>query len=251
MSFQGEWVFLNPDMAQIEARAVALLSQDAGLMQAFTVPVNWPGHVKHGQIDSHTIVQQMVSRWVEITRDQAKRTTFAAFYGAAGKQLAVELTKEAMQKGVGGTVTAEHGEKIIEAFFLAFPGVKRWHAKIERELIQARTVRSPSGRERHWPGRIMDPKTKGVTREILKQAWSYVPQEIGAHVLAKGIIRLHREQRGLITPLIHVHDACLMQCRVADAEQAKAVATEALSMTLHGMWFPSDMKVGSNWYEAS
>ena len=244
------YFFLYPDLSQVEARAVAVLSGDAGLLRAFTEPVNWPGHAKHGVIDSHTVVQQMVSRWVEITRDQAKRLTYAAMYGVSPEQLAVELTAESMRKG-GGVVSVAQAAAILEAFFMAFPGVRRWHKAIEDELMQTRTLKSLTGRERHWPGRIVDPKTGGITREILKQAWAFKPQDIGATILAKGIIDITEQHADLLTPLIHVHDACLMQAPLSRKDEAIRVGTAALSREMFGMWFPSEMKVGANWYEAS
>jgi len=243
-------VFLYPDMAQIEARAVAVFSQDKGLLKAFTEPVNWPGNPRHGTIDSHTVVQQMIAQWVEITRDQSKRTTYATIYGGSGEQLASELSKEAMQKGSGSLVSSQQGCLIVEAFFKAFPGVRRWHSAIEQELIQTRTLRSLTGRERHWPGRIMD-KDGRVLNEVIKEGWSYKPQELGAHILALGLLDLYRNQQHLVQPLIHVHDAVLLQCKIENVEEAKKVATTALSRELFGMWFPAEMKVGANWYEAS
>ena len=245
------YVFLYPDMAQIEARAVAVLSRQwhEGLWNAFKVPVVWPGHEKHGKIDSHTVVQQMVSQYVAITRDQAKRLTYAAMYGVSGKQLAIELTAEAMRKG-GGVVTEVQGTLMLEAFFKAFPGAREWHKSVEQQLMLGRTVRSPSRRERHWPGRIMD-DSNAVLRETLKEAWSFVPQEIGAHVLALGLLEIHRNHRDILTPLIHVHDAVLFQCLKKDQEKATQIAVNALSRECFGMWFPCDMKAGSNWAEAS
>jgi DNA polymerase I - 3''-5'' exonuclease and polymerase domains len=243
------YFFLYPDLSQVEARAVAVLSGDPGLIRAFTEPVNWPGHPKHGVIDSHTIVQQMVSRWVEITRDQAKRTTYAVMYGGSGEQLALELTNEAMRRG-GGSVSPQQGCAIREAFFMAFPGVRKWHQAIEDELIQTRSLRSLSGRERHWPGRIMDGDGR-VLNEVIKQGWAFKPQEIGATILALGIMDIHETQRHMLTPLIHVHDACLMQAPIAQRDNAVALANKALSRELYGMWFPSEMKCGADWYEAS
>lgn len=244
-------VLLYPDMAQIEARAVAVLSSDEGLRRAFTEPVEWPGHEKHGKIDSHTKVVQMMlqSAGVEITRDQAKRGTYAAIYGVSPKQLAIELTAESMRKG-GGVVTELQSTLFLEGFFKTFPGVRRWHQDVERQLIAGRTVRSPSGRERHWPGRIMDGKN-AVLRETLKEAWSFVPQEIGAWVLAEGLLEIYHNHRQLLTPLIHVHDAVLFQCKKEDQEKATQVAIDALSRECFGMWFPCEMKAGGNWFEAS
>ncbi len=243
-------VLLYPDFSQIEARAVAVLSGDPGLLRAFTEPVNWPGHERHGTIDSHTIVQQMVSQYVVITRDQAKRVTYAVMYGAGAKQLAVELTAEAMRKG-GGTVTEQHAAAIIEAFFKAFPKVRVWQQAIETELLRTRTLRAPSGRERHWPGRIVDVNTGRVLNEVIKQAWSYKPQEMGAHIMALGVMEIHEKHRKLLTPLIHVHDAVAFQCKIAEQSEATHTAMQVLSRQYLGMDFPSAMKAGANWYEAS
>ena len=243
-------ILMYPDMAQIEARAVAMLSGDKGLIRAFTEPVDWPGHPKHGVIDSHTVVQQMVSKYLEITRDQAKRTTYLAMYGGSGDQLEVELNAEAMRKG-GGVLKPGTGRAIIEAFFQAFAGVRRWHKAIEDELLQTKALRSPTGRERHWPGRIVDLDTGGVLRDVLKEAWSFKPQEIGAHILGLGLLEITERHLQLMQPLIHVHDALMLQCKLVEVEEAKRVAKAALSRELFGMWFPADMKAGANWYEAS
>lgn len=244
------YVFLYPDMSQIEARAVAVFNQDKGLLRAFTEPVNWPENPKHGKIDSHTVVQQLVSQWVVISRDQAKHLTYAVIYGVSAEQLALELTNAAMRKGTGGVVTVMQAMAMIEAFFKAFPGVRQYHFDVEQELIRTRTLRSLTGRERHWPGRIMDGNGR-VLNEIIKQAWSYKPQELGAHILALGLLQIRREHGSWLRPLIHVHDAALIECPIDRVEEGKRVATAALSRELYGMWFPTEMKAGATWYEAS
>jgi DNA polymerase I-like protein with 3'-5' exonuclease and polymerase domains len=167
------------------------------------------------------------------------------------KQLAVELSAEAHRKGEGGQVTEVEALAMIQAFFLAFPGVLEWHKDVERQLIQNRTIVSLSGRERHWPGRIMDRTGTAVMREVLKEAYSFGPQEVGARVLAEGMIHLAETCPSSIHLMVHVHDACLMQTPTALLESAKEIATKALSREMYGMWFPCDMKVGMNWYEAS
>lgn len=245
-------ILLYPDFAQIEARAVAVLSGDRGLWRAFTEKVDWPGHPRHGTVDSHTIVQQMVSKYVVISRDQAKRLTYAVIYGVSAAQLAIELTNEAMRKGEGGAVSEGQAILILESFFMAFPGVRLWLESIERELIQTRTLRSPTGRERHWPGRIMDPSASGsLLRKIKNEASSFKPQEMGAHIMALGVVETQRRFASLLRPIIHVHDAVLFEAPERYLDDAVAAAKLCLSRTFMGMEFPSDMKVGRNWYDAS
>lgn len=261
------YVFLHPDMAQIEARAVAVLSKDKNLIDAFTQPVDWPGNPRHGQIDSHTkVMQQFAARGVVITRDQAKRFTYAGIYGGQAPQLTVELNAEAYRKGSDTRLTVDEVQRGLDTFFQVFSGVKRWQSDVLDEVLQTRRLRCPfTGRERTWLGYIIDMrKTLGRGRvnpnygklkhEIAKQVWSYLPQHMAAYILALGLIDMyyHSEEWGkLLTPVQHGHDALLIETPIDRVEEGKQLATQYLTRDLWGMSFPCGMKTGHNWHEAS
>jgi len=250
------YVFIYPDMAQIEARAVAVLSGDKGLMAAFTEPVDWPGHPKHGQIDSHTkVVQMMLKHGFEISRDQAKRLVYAAMWGARAKQLATELNAEAFRKGEGVQLSVEQVQLMLDTFFKAFPGVLTWRQRVLEEVQRTRRLRCPLvGRESVWLGYIMDSKTKEIKYEIAKQIWAFLPQHLAAWILALGLLDMYYrsgEWGNLLQPLVHVHDALLIQVPVSRFEEAKALAQQLLTREQWGILFPAEMKQGRNWYEAS
>lgn len=254
-------IFLYPDKAQIEARAVAVLSKDARLIEAFTKPIDWPGHPKHGKIDSHTrVVQLFDANGTKITRDQAKRFTYAGIYGGQAKQLTVELNAEAFRKGSSDRLTVEQVQQGLDTFFHVFKGVKQWQSDVLQEVLETRRLRCPfTGRERSWLGYIVETRKRSenygsIKNEIAKQVWSYLPQHMAAYILALDLIDLYYnsgEWGKLLTPLVHVHDALLIEAPISRIEEAKALALKTMTRYIWGMEFPADMKVGTNWYIAS
>lgn len=255
------YTFLYPDMAQIEARAVAVLSQDKALIEAFNTLIDWPGNPRHGTVDSHTrVVQLMMASGVQITRDQAKRLTYAAMYGGRADQLTKELNAEAFRKGQDLRVTVEQTQFMLDTFFRVFSGIKTWHVRVLDEVQRTRRLRCPlTGRERTWLGYIVEtnkrsPQFGSVSYEISKQVWSFLPQWIGAYVLGLGLIDIYYnsgEWGKLLTPLVHVHDALLIEAPSDRVVEAKALALKLLTREMWGIKFPADMKTGKNWYEAS
>jgi len=254
-------IFLYPDMAQIEARAVAVLSGDKKLIEAFTTPLDWPGHPKHGKIDSHTrVVQLMLDSGAEIAREQAKRLTYAAMYGARAAQLVVELNAEAFRRGQALRLTTQQVQYMLDTFFQVFNGVRVWQANVRDEVLRTRRLRCPfTGRERTWLGYIVETRKKSedygsLKYEIAKQAWSFLPQHLGAWILGLGLIDMYYntdEWGKLLQPLVHVHDALLIEAPIDRVEEAKSMALKLLTREAFGITFPAEMKTGRNWLEAS
>lgn len=255
------YVFLHPDMEQIEARVAAVQSKDAKLLEAFTTPIDWPGHPKHGKIDSHTrVVQLFDANGVKITRDQAKRFTYAGIFGGRAAQLAVELTAEAFRKGEGVALTTAQVQQGLDTFFRIFSGVKRWMENMLQEVLETRKLRNPlTGREFTWLGYIIDTRKRspdygGLNYEIKKQVWSRLPQDTAAYILALGLNDMYYksgEWGKLLTPVQHGHDALLIETPIERVEEGRELAIKLLTRELWGLKFPCEMKVGRNWYEAS
>lgn len=251
------YLFLYPDMNAIEARCVAVISQDQKLLEAFTQPINWPSSPRHGKIDSHTRVQQFLleEAKIEMTRDAVKRLTYASMYGGAPAQITKEINAEQFRKGLDRMYTEQEIALCQIAFFRIFSGLARYHKSVLEEVFDTRRLRCKlTGRERTWNGRIGDRKTKAVSRETSKEVWSYLPQNMAAWILGLGLIDIYYNSGvygTLLQPQIHVHDALLMQAPIEQIDLAKDKAISYLSRREWGMDFPAEMHVGSNWLEAS
>jgi uracil-DNA glycosylase family 4 len=241
----SDYIFLYPDMKAVEGRAIAVLSKDRQLIEAFN----------DENTDMHMLVRDDMRKlgFTEFSRDQAKRLEYATFYGGKAKQVSVELSNEALQKQEGMVLTETQTQVITDALLAGrFQGIARWHTDVERELLATRRVTSPTGRQGWWLDYIYDTKTKGVKNEILKQAWSFAPQDIGGWVLGEGMLAAWKSgQWARYRGLIHVHDALLFMALRKDKNEAIDVLTKLLSREMWGMKFLTEMKVGDNWYEAS
>ncbi|HJW28728.1 MAG TPA: DNA polymerase, partial [Saprospiraceae bacterium] len=248
------YTFLYPDMAQVEARAMAVLSKDKNLRRAL-----YENIPDIGKPDYHTWLLRAISECdprIQLSRDQSKRVSYAGFYGARPEQLAKELTAEAIRKGKGMIVDVQMATTILEVLYRVCPEIKRWQDSVVEEVLRTRKLKNPyTQREFTWLGYIVDRKNKGeLDYEIKKQVWSRLPQDIGAYVLGLGLNELYYESGEwgkLVTPLIHVHDALLIEAPIARVDEAEALAVKALSRYIWEMDFPAEMKRGDNWYEAS
>lgn len=247
--------FIYPDMAQIEARAMAVLSGDKSLHAALydVIP-------ELGKPDYHTWLLRAIHDYdsvIEISRDQSKRVSYAGFYGARPEQLAKELSAEAFRKGEGQVVTNDMAARILQTLYRVCPEVPRWQGHVVDEVLRTRQLRSPTGRLFNWVGYITDKKSGELDYEIRKQVWSRLPQDMGAYVLGLGLIDLYytsNEWGRLVTPLIHVHDALLIEAPVDRVQDAKALAVSSLSRYIWGMDFPAEVSkkgTGTNWYAVS
>jgi len=236
--------FMYPDMEQIEARNVAVLSKDEGLKAALTDII-----AEKGRPDIHLFVKRELDKidphlldgghTAEFGyRQSCKKLEYAAFYGIRPSNLGKELG-----------ISERNAKKALDTFGYVFPGVPRWHRDTLEEALDTRTLVSPTGRLRTWPGYIYDPKLKTVKYEVAKEMWSYKPQDMAAYVLALGLIELKDDPD--VEILIHVHDAPLLQGPIAKKDILIPRVLNALTRTLWGMTYPAESKTGMDWYEAS
>ena len=228
------YVYLYPDYAQIEGRAVAVTCKDEAFMRIYADPDG----------DSHTeVVKLMASMGVVITRDQAKRLSYAVMYGIEAEHLGVVLGVDFMT-----------ARRILDAFFRVFRGVKRYHEQIKKELRAHRRVTCPTGWTRRWLGHVVRGKGRlqgELIDKVIKEALATIPQHMAARVLTKGLLRIWAGDRTLLDPAAHVHDAALLESPADRAGEALLASEEAMTLTEWGMPFPVEASVGPNWYVAS
>jgi DNA polymerase I-like protein with 3'-5' exonuclease and polymerase domains len=239
--------FLYPDMDQIEARCMAVLSKDPKLTEIFARAAVDP------DTDFHTEVMDMIKESTGFDfnsidvgphagqgRFFSKKTSYAKFYGIRAAQLTKELGVDEL------TAT-----KIIRAYDKTFVGIPIYHDAIASQMGRDRTWRSPTGRFRRFLDRIIDKSTGMVHYEYLKKGWSGPPQDMAAKVLAEGLFNMRKKYPHLLTPLVHVHDALLISAELSHKHEAVAAVRECLTITEWDMQFTCGVSVGPNWYIAS
>src|SRR5947207_435112 len=122
------YTFIYPDFAQVEARAMAVLSGDVNLRKALYEIVP-----ELGKPDYHTWLLRAITEYdnsIHLSRDQSKRVSYAGFYGARPEQLAKELTAEAYRKGKGQVVNSLMAQRILDTLYRVCPEVPRWQKAV-------------------------------------------------------------------------------------------------------------------------
>jgi len=148
---EGQFI-LYPDMEQIEARCVAVLSKDPELLRIFSSGKD--SHMEVLYAIKHTAGFDLNSVGVGSHagggRFFAKKLTYAYMYGIRAAHLAGEL-------GIPVGLAA----KLLTAMTTIFPGVRRWKDRVAEEVFRTRSIKTPGLHERKFLDRIKDSKPKG------------------------------------------------------------------------------------------
>jgi len=86
-------------------------------------------------------------------------------------------------------------------WFALHPAIKKWHTRVENDLMASRTIYNAFGYRKIFFDRI---------DRILPEALAWVPQSTTVTVLDKGLLRLRKYLKSAII-LIQVHDSLVGQ----------------------------------------
>lgn len=244
-------MFLSADLSQAEARVVAYLAKEEGLIEIFE-----SGKDIHSQVAS-SIFDKKVKDVTKEERELAKRIVHASNYGMGARHFA-ELT---------GLSTADAQTK-LNLYHIHFPRIRIWHMEVARELKRTRILTTPMGRKRMFFGRWND--------ALLRDGYSYIPQSTVADVVLKGMLTLHERLPDGCDIVFNIHDEVVIQMpikslhrfvvvhsrRVSDKAlkqiwintvKAMMISSMSVPIEIHGrtLTIPVNVKSGMNWQEVS
>lgn len=136
---EGYWI-VACDYGQIEARVIAMFSQDTAFVEAI-----WDGYDIHKEwaLRIYQLLGQPVPDKKELKnfRDIVKnKLVFPAFFGSSKNSIGKAL-------GLSDTITV----KVFEEFWNRFRGVKQWQQKVKNFYDQNHYVEMLTGSRRHAP----------------------------------------------------------------------------------------------------
>jgi DNA polymerase-1 len=185
---------ITADYSQIELRILAEFSKDPKFIEAYKM-----------REDLH----QRVADSLRISRGVAKTVNFGIIYGMGPSGLSRQL----------GIKTAE-AEKIINAYFVAYPKVRRTLEELEvKPLVNGFTV-TPLGRKRFF-GDVSNMKEHSA----MKRKGRNTPiQSTCGDILKKAIHLLYESLGAMEAGIINViHDEILIECKNEDVEEAAGI----------------------------
>jgi DNA polymerase I len=227
---------LSSDYSQIDLRALAHLSGDEGLMEAFA----------HDE-DIHTATASRLFGVMPLfvtpdMRRVAKTVNFGVIYGMSeyGLEQATELSRE-------------ESAKFIVAYFEKYPGVTRYLEATRRQAREKGYVQTLLGRKRAIPE--VNSANRMVRQAAERMAINMPVQGTSADIIKVAMINLYRQmqQRNLKSKmLLQVHDELVFEVPENELELMKRLVPELMSNAIKlSIPVKVESKVGRNWGEMS
>jgi len=227
--------FLVADYDQVELRVLAHLSDDPGLVAAFT-----SGDDIHRAVAAgiYGVPPEEVTR---VQRDRAKMVSYGLVYGMEAFGLARRLST-----GV------DEAAEIMDRYFGGFPEVRAYMDHTVTEARQRGYTRTALGRKRPLPE--LSDRNYRVRQAAERQAMNAGIQGLAADLFKAALVRLDRalEDAGLASRLVlQVHDEVIVEVRGGEDDEVAALTDDALTGAID-LSVPLKVSTawGSSWADA-
>ncbi|MBK8164156.1 MAG: DNA polymerase I [Gammaproteobacteria bacterium] len=226
---------LAADYSQIELRILAHLSQDAGLLAAFTKGVD---------IHRATAAEIFGLDLHDVTTDQrrsAKAINFGLIYGMSSFGLARQL-------GIDRNAAQEY----MDLYFSRYPGVKRLMDETRRSAGELGYVETLFGRRLYLPEIQSRNRQR---REYAERAAINAPmQGTAADIIKRAMLKVDgwlEQDGGAIKMIMQVHDELVFEVPTSRVDEALTRISAAMSSAAElAVPLEVGIGVGLNWDEA-
>jgi DNA polymerase-1 len=229
-------VLLAVDYSQIELRIVAFMSGDEAMLDAF----------RSGQ-DIHATTAAAIYGVPldQVTKEQrrhAKAINFGLVYGMSP----FGLTRTT-------DLTLAEAENFVKAYFVRFPGVKRYLDGIRREVGQTGFVETLLGRRRYFPGLKSQHLNHNLKNREEREAINAPIQGTAADIMKLAMLNIQPalQKAGLQGKMIlQVHDELVLECPRPELEQMAGLVQQVME-NAYPMSIPlsTEARWGTNWDE--
>lgn len=203
------------DYGQQELRILAEIANDKNLLDAFR-----RGEDVHEKM-ACLVFNKTPDTVTKTERLRSKTTNFTITFGGSAFTVARRLD-----------IPEEEGEKIVDGYFKAFPGVKDYIASSGNFAVQNGYSLSISGRRRNYNvPHSSDPEYGQKMKAIKRQAANARIQGSAADVSKQGMCNFFYalEEKGYDAKLVmFVHDELLVQAREDQAEEVAKLLEESM-----------------------
>jgi DNA polymerase-1 len=225
---------LAADYSQIDLRALAHLSQDKSLLEAFR---------RDEDIHSATAAQVFGVEPSKVTPDMrrvAKTVNFGVIYG---------MSEYGLEQATG--LSREEAAQFIAAYFEKYPGVKQYLESTKEQARKKGYVQTILGRRRSIPE--INSSNRQVREAAERMAINMPVQGTSADIIKVAMINLDREitKRKLKSKMIlQVHDELIFEVPKAEEKEMRKLVPELMSSAIEfSVPLKAAVKTGSNWGE--
>lgn len=224
---EGFETLMTADYSQIELRVMAHLSEDAGLIEAFT----------SGE-DLHTTVASQVFGVAKSAVDaEMRRKIKAMSYGLAYGLSAFGLSQQL-------NIEAGEARGLMDTYFLRFGGVRDYLHRVVEEARSTGYTETILGRRRYLPDLNSDNRQRREAAE--RMALNAPIQGTAADIVKVAMLhvdRALREAELTSRMLLQVHDEIVLEIAKGEREQVEEILRREMSTAVE-LRAPLDVSVG-------
>ncbi|MER0242480.1 DNA polymerase I [Streptomyces sp. HSW2009] len=233
---EGYESLMTADYSQIELRVMAHLSEDAGLIEAFT----------SGE-DLHTTVASQVFGVAKSEVDpEMRRKIKAMSYGLAYGLSAFGLSQQL-------NIAPDEARKLMDTFFERFGGVRDYLQRVVEEARATGYTQTMLGRRRYLPDLNSDNRQR---REMAERMALNAPiQGTAADIVKIAMLRVDRELRKeelTSRMLLQVHDEIVLEIAPGERDRVEELVRREMAGAVQ-LDAPLDVSVGAgrDWESAA
>jgi DNA polymerase I len=226
---------LSVDYSQVELRIAAHMADDQVMLDAFRADQDIHAAT------AAAIYNVPIEKVTKDMRRHAKGVNFAVLYGMSpfGLSRSTDLT-------------LAEAENFIEAYFIRFPGIKRYLDGMRRMAAEKGYVETLLGRRRYFP----DLKTQSnqmIRNREEREAINAPIQGTAADIMKLAMVKVHdalRERGSNARMLLQVHDELVFEVPEAEINETTKVIREVMENAYQlNIPLRTDARCGLNWDE--
>ncbi|MFD8240980.1 DNA polymerase I [Streptomyces albidoflavus] len=233
---EGYESLMTADYSQIELRVMAHLSQDEGLIEAFT-----SGEDLHTTVASQVFGVERDAVDAEMRR-KIKAMSYGLAYGLSAFGLSQQLN-----------IDAGEARALMDTYFERFGGVRDYLRHAVDEARATGYTETMLGRRRYLPDLNSDNRQRRETAE--RMALNAPIQGTAADIVKIAMLRVHRaltEARLSSRMLLQVHDEIVLEIAPGERERVEEIVRREMADAVR-LRAPLDVSVGvgQNWEAAA
>jgi DNA polymerase-1 len=224
---------LSVDYSQVELRIAAHMSDDEAMLAAF----------KNNQDIHATTAAAILGIPIdEVTKDQrrhAKAINFGLIYGMSP----FGLTRTT-------DLTLAEAEDFVEAYFMRFPGIKRYLDRVRVQAAEVGYVETLLGRKRYFPG-LKTEQNQNIRNRAEREAINAPIQGTAADIMKLAMIKVaHALKEGGFSTrmLLQVHDELVLEGPEDEIPEAASLVQRVME-TAYPLKVPllTESRSGTDW----
>ena len=224
---EGYESLMTADYSQIELRVMAHLSEDAGLIEAFT-----SGEDLHTTAASQVFGVERSAVDAEMRR-KIKAMSYGLAYGLSAFGLSQQLNIEAAE-----------ARTLMEAYFERFGGVRDYLRRVVDEARATGYTATLFGRRRYLPDLNSDNRQRREAAE--RMALNAPIQGTAADIVKIAMLKVDEALRAADLAsrmLLQVHDEIVLEVAPGERERVEALIRQEMTTAVH-LKAPLDVSVG-------